>query len=83
MFKIITLALTRIGRMQMSYKSVKLSVICSKSSLKSNIKTRILCLSTSLVNTGHEINLTAILDLHVPLTLSVISINVCSDRLNT
>ena len=39
----------------------------------------------SVMNTGHEINLTAILDLpvHVPLTLSVTSINVRSDRLNT
>ena len=35
----------------------------------------------SIMNTGHEINLTAVLD--VPLTLSVISINVRSDRLNT
>ena len=34
----------------------------------------------SIINTGHEINLTAILDLHVPLTLSV---NMRSDRLNT
>ena len=31
------------------------------------------------MNTGHEIELTAILDLHVPLT----NINVRSDRLNT
>ena len=30
----------------------------------------------SVMNTGHEINLTAILDLHVPLTLSITSINV-------
>ena len=37
----------------------------------------------SIVNTGHEINLTAILDLHVPLALSVTSVNVRSDRLNT
>ena len=36
----------------------------------------------SIMNTGHEINLTAILDLHV-LTLSVTSISVRSDRLNT
>ena len=36
----------------------------------------------SIMNTGHEINLTANLDLHVPLTLSVTSINVRSDRLN-
>ena len=76
------------GCMQLSCKSIKLShlsVICSKSSLKSNLKTRILCLSpvTNLLNTGHEINLTAILYLHVPLTLSVTSINVRSDRLNT
>ena len=37
----------------------------------------------SIMNTGHEINLTVILDLHVhvPLTLSVTSINVRSDRL--
>ena len=35
----------------------------------------------SIVNSGHKINLTAILDLHVPLT-SVTSINVRSDRLN-
>ena len=37
----------------------------------------------SMINTGLEINLSAILDLHVPLTLSVTSINVRSDRLNT
>ena len=37
----------------------------------------------SIMNTGHEINLTAILDLHVPLALSVTSLNVHSDRLNT
>ena len=37
----------------------------------------------SIMNTGHEINLTAILDLYVPLALSVTSINVRSDRLNT
>ena len=30
----------------------------------------------SIMNTGHEINLTAILDLHVPLTLSVTTISV-------
>ena len=36
-----------------------------------------------IMNTGHEINLTANLDLHVPLTLSVTSINVLSGRLNT
>ena len=88
MFKIITLDLARICRMQLSCKSIKLSVICSKSSLKSNLKTRILCLSTnqpghiSIMNAGHEINLTAVLDLHVLLTLSVTSINVRSDRLN-
>ena len=29
-----------------------------------------------IMNTGHEINLTAILDLHVPLAFSVTSINV-------
>ena len=46
-FKIITLDLTRICRMQLSCKSMKLSVICSKSSLKSNLKNRILCLSTT------------------------------------
>ena len=34
----------------------------------------------SIMNTGHEINLTPILDLHVPLALSVV--NVRSDRLN-
>ena len=38
---------------------------------------------TAIMNTGHEINLTAILDLHVPLTLSVTNINVHSHRLNT
>ena len=38
---------------------------------------------TSIINTGHEKNLTAILNLHVPLTLSVTSINVRSERLNT
>ena len=37
----------------------------------------------SIMNTRHEINLTAILDLQVPLKLSVTSINVCSDRLIT
>ena len=37
----------------------------------------------SIMNTGHEINLTAILYLHVPLTLPVTSINVRSDQLNT
>ena len=31
MFKIITLYLTRIGRKQLSCKSIKLNVICSKS----------------------------------------------------
>ena len=30
----------------------------------------------SIMNTGHKMNITAILDLHVPLTLSVASINV-------
>ena len=40
MFKIITLDVTRIGRMQLSCKSIKLSAICIKSSLKSNLKTR-------------------------------------------
>ena len=33
----------------------------------------------SIMNAGHEINLTAILDQHVPLALSVTSINVRSD----
>ena len=37
----------------------------------------------SIMNTGHEINLTAIFDLNVPLTLSVTNINMRSDRLNT
>ena len=37
----------------------------------------------SIMNTGHEIKLTAILDLHVPLTLSITSITVRSGRLNT
>ena len=37
----------------------------------------------SSMNTGYEINLTAILDLHIPLTLSFTSTNVHSDRLNT
>ena len=37
----------------------------------------------SIMNTGHDINLTAILNLDIPLTLSVTSINVHSDRLNT
>ena len=45
MFKTITFDLTCICRMQLSCKSTKLSVICSKSSLKSNLKIRILCLS--------------------------------------
>ena len=40
---------SRIGRMQLSCKSIKLSAICGKSSLKSNLKKRISCLSTSLV----------------------------------
>ena len=40
---------TPICHMQLSCKSIKLSVICSESSLKSNLKTRILCLSTGLV----------------------------------
>ena len=84
MFKIITLHLNRICRMQLSCKRTKLSVNCSKSSLKSNLKIRIHQPGhISIMNTGHEINLTANLDLHVPLTLSVTSINVRSDRLNT
>ena len=33
----------------------------------------------SIMNSGHEIKLTTILDLHVPLTLLVTSINVRSD----
>ena len=37
MFKIITLDLTRIGLKQLSCQSIKLSVICSKSILKSNL----------------------------------------------
>ena len=37
---IFTLDLTCIGRMQLSCKSIELSVICSNSSLKSNLKTR-------------------------------------------
>ena len=37
----------------------------------------------SMMNTGHELNLTAIFDLHVPIKLSVASINMRSDRLNT
>ena len=37
----------------------------------------------SIMNDGHEINLNAIPDLHVPLTLSVTSINVRSDRFNS
>ena len=37
----------------------------------------------SIMNTGHEINLTAILGLHVLLKLSVTGIDVRSDRLNT
>ena len=37
----------------------------------------------SIMNTGHEIKLTAILNLHVPLMLSVTSINVRYDQLNT
>ena len=49
MFKIITLHLNRICRMQLSCKSIKLSVNCSKSSLKSNLKTRILCSGISLI----------------------------------
>ena len=88
MFKIITLDLTRICRMQLSCKSIKLGVICSKSSLKSNLKDQDSMLKhqpghISIMNIGYEIKLTAILDLHVPLTLSVTSINVRTDRLNT
>ena len=68
MFKIITLDLTRIGRMQLSCKDIQLSVICSKSSLKS-IKDQDSMFKhppghISIMNTGHEINLTAILDYH-------------------
>ena len=37
----------------------------------------------SIMNTGLEINLTAILDLQVLLTLSVTSINVRSDRVTS
>ena len=37
----------------------------------------------TIMNTGHEINLTVILDLHVPLALSVTSLSVRPDRLNT
>ena len=37
----------------------------------------------SIMNTGHEINLNIILNLHVPLVLSVTSTNVRSDWLNT
>ena len=37
----------------------------------------------SIMNTGHEINLNAILDRHASLVLSVTSINVRSDRFNT
>ena len=36
-----------------------------------------------IMNTEQEINLTAILSLQVPLTVSVTGINVRSDRLNT
>ena len=36
----------------------------------------------SIMNTGFEIKLTDILDLHVPLTLSVTIISVRSDRLH-
>ena len=83
MFKIITLELTRIGRIQLSCKGIQLSVICSKSSLKSNKDQdsmfKHLPGHISIMNTGHEINLTAILDLNVPLALSV---HVRSDRLN-
>ena len=61
MFKIVTLELTRICRMQLSYKSIQFSVVCSKSSLKSNFKTRILCLSTSLVTYNYA-NLNTLLN---------------------
>ena len=37
----------------------------------------------SIMNIGQKINPTAILDLHVPVSLSVTRINVRSDRLNT
>ena len=81
MFKIITLDLTRIGHMQLSCNSIKVSVICSKSSLKSNLKDQDSMFKhqsghISIMNTGHETNLTAILDLHIPLALSV-KIHIC------
>ena len=61
LLKIITLALTCIGRMQLSCKSIKLSVICSKSSLKSNLKDQDSMFKhqpgyISIMNTGHEVN---------------------------
>ena len=87
-FVIITLDLTRIGRMQLSCKSLKLNVICNKSSLKSNLKKQDTMFKhqpghISIMNTGHEINLNAILDLHVLLALSVTSTSLRSDPLNT
>ena len=78
--KIITLDLTRIVRMQQSWENKKLSAICSKSSSKYNLKTMFkhqYC-HMFIMNTGHEINLTAILVL-LPLALTVTSINVRSD----
>ena len=88
MFKIITLDLTLISRMQLSCKSTKFSVICSKSILKSNLKDQDSIFKhqlghISVINTRHKINLTAILNLHIPLTLSVTSISVRSEWLNT
>ena len=65
MFKVITLDLTRMCHMQLSCKSTKLSVICSKTSLKSNLKTYDSMFKhqpghISVINTGHEIKLNAI-----------------------
>ena len=69
MFKIITLDLTHIDCMQLSCKSIKLSVICSKSSLKSNKDQDSMFKHQSghisIMNTGHEIKFTAILYLHL------------------
>ena len=69
-------------------KTIKFNVICSKASLKFNLKDQDFMFKQQpghifIMNTGHKINLTAILDLHVSLTLLVTSINVRSDRLNT
>ena len=72
------------GRMQLSCKSIKLSVICSRSSLKSKLNDQYSMFKhqpghISIMTTEPEINFTAILDLHVPLALSVTELHVRSN----